>query len=210
MTNMEWTHASLILSVPQDSGTSSAELWLGAADVFASREEPNPTWLLSKRITVVINAARAGIDTHKLSDEFRRAAGLARVVELEMLDSRYHDGIREAFEIGAAAVHEALQAGHNTYVHCLMGMSRSSSVVLAYLIKYRRIPLVAALRMLRDRRPIVYPNIGFMLHLIALEQIELGVASLSTDAAHALHRETSSPTRTRRCCHKHAHKSSQQ
>ena len=41
------------------------------------------------------------------------------------------------------------------------GISRSSSIVIAYLMKEHGVPMVEALNHTRRRRPIVFPNPGF-------------------------------------------------
>ena len=54
-------------------------------------------------------------------------------------------------------------------VHCAVGRSRSASVVLAYLMLFCDISLVEGLALLRARRPIALPNIGFVAALVAME-----------------------------------------
>ncbi|CAF1050269.1 unnamed protein product [Adineta steineri] len=51
-----------------------------------------------------------------------------------------------------------------------MGISRSSSIVLAYLMKYHHDTLMEAHDFLLDRRPISCPNPGFLLQLIRYEK----------------------------------------
>lgn len=53
-------------------------------------------------------------------------------------------------------------------VHCLMGMSRSATCVLAYLMIKQGLSAVDALRQVRQYRDI-YPNEGFLLQLVQLE-----------------------------------------
>lgn len=50
-------------------------------------------------------------------------------------------------------------------MHCKMGVSRSSSTVIAYAMKQQRWPLDVAMAYVRDRRSIVKPNDGFMKQL---------------------------------------------
>ncbi|GFR49755.1 hypothetical protein Agub_g11914, partial [Astrephomene gubernaculifera] len=50
-------------------------------------------------------------------------------------------------------------------VHCQAGMSRSASVVLAYLMWAERLPYGTALQQVKGVRPCVYPNMGFLLQL---------------------------------------------
>jgi serine/threonine/tyrosine-interacting-like protein 1 len=54
-------------------------------------------------------------------------------------------------------------------VHCNLGISRSSSVILAYLMKTFHAALFEAFKFLRHRRPIVCPNLGFLQQLIEFE-----------------------------------------
>lgn len=53
-------------------------------------------------------------------------------------------------------------------VHCLLGISRSSTIVIAYLMLKRDLTLVDAIRVLRKQREIA-PNDGFLRQLIELE-----------------------------------------
>jgi dual specificity phosphatase 12 len=50
-------------------------------------------------------------------------------------------------------------------VHCFMGMSRSATIVIAYLMQTYRLSVDEALNRIRRIRPIVLPNPGFMLQL---------------------------------------------
>lgn len=50
-----------------------------------------------------------------------------------------------------------------------MGVSRSASFILAYLIKYRDMKLEDAIRKLFEKR-LIWPNDGFLTKLIAFEK----------------------------------------
>lgn len=54
-------------------------------------------------------------------------------------------------------------------VHCNLGISRSTTVILAYLMKTFNATLYEAFKFLRHRRPIVCPNLGFLRQLIEYE-----------------------------------------
>lgn len=53
----------------------------------------------------------------------------------------------------------------NVLVHCYAGMSRSASVVIAYLIQEHKMTLSLALSSVTRQRPCVDPNDGFMKQL---------------------------------------------
>lgn len=64
------------------------------------------------------------------------------------------------------------QKNEKVLVHCHMGISRSSSIVLAYLMKYHHDTLMKAYSYLLDRRPICSPNSSFLIQLIRYEKIQ--------------------------------------
>ena len=54
-------------------------------------------------------------------------------------------------------------------VHCYMGMSRSASLIIAYLIKYRKMNLEESIRLISLKR-FIWPNDGFIEQLIQWEK----------------------------------------
>ncbi|KAJ3574685.1 hypothetical protein NP233_g1586 [Leucocoprinus birnbaumii] len=62
-------------------------------------------------------------------------------------------------------IQEALQEGGRVLVHCVMGVSRSTTVVAAFLMKHRKMDARSALRYIKQRRPQVHPNYGFIKQL---------------------------------------------
>lgn len=66
-------------------------------------------------------------------------------------------------------MHEALQSEGIILVHCLVGVSRSASLVLAYLVRYRRMGLEDAMKLVFKRR-FIWPNDGFLYKLMMFEE----------------------------------------
>jgi len=58
----------------------------------------------------------------------------------------------------------------NVYCHCFAGVSRSATIVIAYLMKTYNISFQEALNHTRNQRSQIYPNQGFIRQLKALEQ----------------------------------------
>ncbi len=54
-------------------------------------------------------------------------------------------------------------------VHCNLGISRSTTIILAYLMKTYNATVLETFKFLRHRRPIVCPNMGFLRQLIDYE-----------------------------------------
>lgn len=63
-------------------------------------------------------------------------------------------------------IHSALINNGRVIVHCKAGKSRSSAVVTAYICAYYHYPLFEALDLVKRRRSIIRPNLGFMTQLI--------------------------------------------
>ncbi|EIM88628.1 phosphatases II [Stereum hirsutum FP-91666 SS1] len=64
-------------------------------------------------------------------------------------------------------IQAALDEGGKVLVHCVMGVSRSATVICAFLMQSRHMSVHEALCYLRQRRPRVQPNYGFMKQLHA-------------------------------------------
>jgi hypothetical protein len=85
-----------------------------------------------------------------------------------------------------------LHEQRSVVVHCAMGVSRSASVVLAFLIRHRTMSLVDALALVRARRFVAYPNKGFLRSLRAFEsQCRGGAPSSLPEEAMQLHKDFS-------------------
>lgn len=74
------------------------------------------------------------------------------------------------FEEAANFINEALKSGGTVFVHCAAGISRSTSCLIAYFVKYEGMGVSEALSLIRGRRYIVNPNPGFMRQLREYEQ----------------------------------------
>ncbi|KAG5188493.1 protein-tyrosine phosphatase-like protein [Tribonema minus] len=77
--------------------------------------------------------------------------------------------IREVLESCFQLIDEAREQDTCCLVHCSAGMSRSASIVIAYLMKREGMSLLEALGFARERRPSVSPNSGFMAELARYE-----------------------------------------
>lgn len=61
-----------------------------------------------------------------------------------------------------AFIEDAVAGGGTVLVHCAMGVSRSSTVVCAYLMYKHRMSPEEALQSIRDHRALCAPNQGFL------------------------------------------------
>ncbi|XP_028331716.1 dual specificity protein phosphatase 13-like isoform X2 [Gouania willdenowi] len=84
-------------------------------------------------------------------------------------DDSTHFDLDVYFQPAADFIHRALKSTNGkVLVHCIMGLSRSSTLVLAYLMIYRQLTLKRALHKLIQKRAI-YPNRNFLALLLDLD-----------------------------------------
>lgn len=84
----------------------------------------------------------------------------------------HDDGTEELLpHLGAcfAFIDAALDSKGAVLIHCLAGMSRSASIVAAYVVRARSLSHTAAVAYVQARRAIVSPNPGFLAQLSNLE-----------------------------------------
>ncbi|XP_037633299.1 dual specificity protein phosphatase 26-like [Sebastes umbrosus] len=72
------------------------------------------------------------------------------------------------FQAAADFMHRALSRGGKVLVHCHVGVSRSATLVLAYLMLKHHLTLVEAISAVKDNRGVI-PNRGFLRQLIKLD-----------------------------------------
>lgn len=73
------------------------------------------------------------------------------------------------FQSAADFIHRALSRGGKVLVHCHVGVSRSATLVLAYLMLKQNLSLVEAICAVKENRGVI-PNRGFLRQLIDLHK----------------------------------------
>ena len=73
--------------------------------------------------------------------------------------------LRKYFELTNAFIDDALENGGRVFVHCSIGKSRSSTVVIAYLMHKFGWSLPEAFQFVKKRRTQAEPNPGFLAQL---------------------------------------------
>ena len=79
----------------------------------------------------------------------------------DLPDTRIDHLFEEAFEI----ITSVLSGGGTLLVHCFAGVSRSASIIISYIMKKRGYSFEQALQYVKERRPVVNPNMGFVKQL---------------------------------------------
>ncbi len=96
--------------------------------------------------------------------------------DIAILEDAPEQSIVQQLERNAAIIRRHLAQGKNVFVHCHAGMSRSATVIAFYLWKYglpkkKKPSLLEVFRYLRQKRPIIRPNFGFIRQLVAVSRV---------------------------------------
>lgn len=148
---------------------SKVPFYLGISEVLPSLylcgacAVVRPETLENLEIKFVVNATVELPDT-PLPDN--RPPTYLRVPVKDSRDSN----LNEYFDQVADMIEKTRQEDGKSLVHCVAGVSRSVSLILAYLMKYADMNLKQAFNHVRSARPQVRPNTGFFKQLIEYEQ----------------------------------------
>jgi protein-tyrosine phosphatase len=154
--------------IPQhEPGRVLAEgLFIGSALSSRSRHV-----LTTHNISSIVNCAT------EIPNSFEEDGGL-RYHSLPLEDDVDED-VACHVDSAVSFIRASLGEGRCVLVHCQAGISRSATVVLAFLIKDRRMSLRSAFDLVREVRPEIQPNSGFFRYLSQLEVAELGKSTFT-------------------------------
>uniref|UniRef100_A0A3P9A041 Dual specificity protein phosphatase n=2 Tax=Esox lucius TaxID=8010 RepID=A0A3P9A041_ESOLU len=154
-----------LLNSVQSSCRHGDEVWpnLYLGDMFMSHDKYG-LWRLG--ITHVLNAAHGKVCCKGSDDYYGTTVSYYGVPanDLPSFD------LSAFFYPAAQFIHHALMSGGKVLVHCAVGVSRSATLVLAFLMIHHHYPLLAAVRLVQQKRWI-FPNRGFLKQLINLDRI---------------------------------------
>ncbi len=122
------------------------------------RHASSRSWLKENGMTHIVNCAVE----HKnyFPNDF---------IYLELkLDDAEDQIIYGSLEKSYLFIKNALERGSNVLCHCHAGISRSSSMVIYYIMKSRNIPYDTAYFYTKHKRHVVNPNKGFIRQLISV------------------------------------------
>ncbi|EIW84705.1 hypothetical protein CONPUDRAFT_97040 [Coniophora puteana RWD-64-598 SS2] len=129
-------------------------LWIGGLeslkDIEGLRKRNVRSVVSAMRGKVTINAT---LNNHQIS-----------------IDDTVDEDILVHFLPSISFIQTELDKGHGVLVHCQAGVSRSATIVAAYLMHSQKIEAEAALEMIRQARPQVEPNEGFYEQLLVFQQ----------------------------------------
>eukprot|EP00042_Codosiga_hollandica_P051406 m.630498 g.630498 ORF g.630498 m.630498 type:complete len:366 (-) comp58278_c0_seq4:153-1250(-) len=159
------------------------QLYLG--DFWQAKQLP----LLQRHgITHIINLAAIDSNNGRFPEHFKYLAIHVKDFEEEPLDRvfgvcfRFMDGALDAKDAEDAGNGESKSRGR-VFVHCMAGVSRSATIVVAYVMRRFHLDLKTALRQVQQKRPVVSPNDGFLKQLKAFEKMRQEIPAAVRQAA---------------------------
>lgn len=119
-------------------------------------------------ITHLLNCSQGkGTKETNTDAGFYRSAGI-KFMGIKALDLTTFN-MMPFFRPAAEFIDKALKGGGKVFVHCFKGVSRSATIVLAYLMLKCDMKLLDAVKVVRARRKI-HPNDGFLRQLCILNK----------------------------------------
>lgn len=159
------------MALVTSSETVAQEVWPGIF-VGGYKCAINLNFLQEMKITAIVTAA---LNLDQLFPVFKTemakvkaVLGPKNVLQLHLVDS-VDQGITPAANVSTDFIRSVLQGRGKVLVHCAMGVSRSASMVAAYLILDQGLTYGDAIKTIKSARPIVQPNPGFARQLMALQ-----------------------------------------
>jgi hypothetical protein len=133
-------------------------LYLGCA-----KDAANHTALRQRGIRFIVNATR---EVHSPDGETEMATGF-QYLKLDLEDSA-DQPIAQYFDQTHQFIEDARARSQKVLVHCRRGISRSATLVIAYVMRYALKSFDEAFDFVKQKRDMINPNLGFMLALEAL------------------------------------------
>jgi len=158
-----------------EESESSGALYLG--DIIAAE---NMLFLKNNNVTCILSVAKTRL---MLPTHFP-----VNILTIPVEDSPI-ENLKKHFEACFKFINENRIAKKNVLVHCMAGVSRSSTIVIGYLMNLNNFPYKEAYEFVKKRRTIISPNGGFMRQL---KEYELELKDKGNPKKDEKQKETSS------------------
>lgn len=137
-------------------------IYLGSYDNASNQEH-----LKSLRITYIINVSNDLVNNFPDSFKYIRIE-IDDTIETNIIDK--FDTLFDTLDT-ILAVKDGDISVNRILLHCQLGISRSSTFVIGYIMRIYSCSLLHAIGMVRSRRPVVLPNEGFLRQLGEYEKV---------------------------------------
>jgi protein-tyrosine phosphatase/rhodanese-related sulfurtransferase len=141
-------------------------LYLGSYDTAKNKRQ-----LKNLKVTHILNmASELEYEFEKGDFEYFKCDGNYLLNQSKADDVDGFD-LEQFFEESLNFIHSSSKKENaRIFVHCNMGISRSTSIVIAYLLKYKKMKIKDSLQFIKENRSFVNPRSTFMEQLSRLEE----------------------------------------
>ncbi|KYR00214.1 putative protein tyrosine phosphatase [Tieghemostelium lacteum] len=133
------------------SGVTGAEgykLYIGSQDAAFNESE-----LTNHHIKSILNVG------YGLGNAFPKDIAYCNTEILDDIDFKIRDRFQECFDF--INLHQKQLKSGGTLVHCNAGVSRSSTILIAFLMNQFSLSLQESIQLVKNARPSIRPNYGF-------------------------------------------------
>lgn len=148
---------NLKIDIPSNYSEIIPGLYLGEVISAVNKED-----LLKHNITAIVNCTTSFKSSFEEIDYFN----------IKVLDSGDAESVSlmtAALQPAANFIHEKLSQGDKVLVHCHRGLSRSPTIIAAYLILFQKLSVDQAISVIKNKR-FVKPRLEFKQALMKLEK----------------------------------------
>ena len=144
------------LVIPVNESKIRENIYIGTGE-----NAQDPTVIKKHNITIIVNCTR------DVPNAFE-AEGI-KYINVPVSDL-LHQPIREHFDRTFAFIDEELEKGGRVLLHCHAGISRSSTICIAYIMRKERRSFDSVFAEVREKRKQASPNIDFIGQLLSFER----------------------------------------
>lgn len=125
----------------------------------------NIDWLKQNKITHVLDIGSSFPIQH-----YEKDYNSLKICRTFILISDQTDvPIKSIFSLCHNIIDSCLNSNGKILVHCEMGISRSSTIIISYLMYKNKMAMDTALTIVKEKRSIIRPNCGFLYQLLKYE-----------------------------------------
>lgn len=142
-------------------------LWIGNLHSLRQLKQDDGAWTI---ITLLDSERLIRFSKTMLAHVEQSAQGELRSKVWRLADNNGATFLCDDLSRILNTIDDSQQEGRRCLVHCAMGVSRSAAVCAAWLISRKNMSVASALGLIREARPEIQPNMGFLAALRALEK----------------------------------------
>jgi len=139
-------------AIDEDANLILNYVWLGNYHVAHDFN-----FVVSAKIKYIINA------TTNVSNKFNFVDYTNFIIEDE---DACHENLLNMINYGADVINEAIKEKQSILVHCKKGHHRSATIIVFYLMKYKNMPLIDAVCLIKKIRPNAFKRMTCMLRTL--------------------------------------------